>query len=688
MLPGARISLGRLRDATLVAAVVMLLTVFATAQYDQRNLTADIFGNGYNTDGHLVNGWGLSYQPSGVFWVSDNGTGVSTLYSSLGVTQSLVVTIPTASGAGTGSPTGQVANTSSSFMVHQGSNSGPAQFIFATLDGTISGWSPNVNLNSAIIAVNNSSSGTVYTGLAIALTNSGNFIYAADAANNKVDQYDGSFNHVRSFTDTTVPPGFTPYGIRVINNTLYVTYAKLGNNSGYLDTFDLNGGSFHRLVSAGNLNAPWGIALAPNNFGQFSNDLLVANLGSGWINVYNPTSGAFLGYVSHNGHPITIDGLWGITFGGNTPLNGPGNYLFFTSGPSGYTHGLFGVITVDSTPEQAEEILPELKAPNGDLEPSTIPANGDLNPYGLAFVPPNFPSGGTINPGDALVSNFNSSSNLQGTGTTIVDVNSMGAVSTFFQGSPGLGLDTALGVLQSGFVIVGNVPTTDGMCDTIQAGSLLVLNKSGTQINSFSSMQFLDGPWDLTFIDSPNTPIVFVSNVLSGTVTRLNLQVQNNNLSILSMTQIGSNYMHACNQAALVVGPTGLAYNSANDTLYVASTDDNAIYSIPNASTRTTDAGVGTLFYSDNTHLHGPLGLVRAPNGDFLIANGDAINPDPNQPSEIVEIDQSGRFLTQLSIDPNQGAAFGIAIDPSNPRNLRLAAVEDALNALDLWNVQ
>jgi hypothetical protein len=285
------------------------------------------------------------------------------------------------------------------------------------------------------------------------------------------------------------------------------------------------------------------------------------------------------------------------------------------------------------------------------------------------------------------VSNFNNSSNLQGTGTTIVDVTPTGLNSTFFQGPSGLGLSTALAALQSGFVVVGNVPTTDGTCSTIQAGSLLVLDKNGNQIGSFSDSKLLDGPWDLTIIDSATTPIVFVSNVESGTVTRLNLQVSGGNLTLMSKTQIASQYTHRCDPNALVLGPTGLAYVASSDTLYVASTADNALYAVPNASTRNTDAGTGSVFYTDNTHLHGPLALALAPNGDFLISNGDAVNGDPNQPSEIVEIDSKGHFIAQVSINSQQGAAFGIAINISISK-LHLAAVDDVLNALDIWNVQ
>ena len=688
MFIATRKPVAQLLGVAVLFSIVLLLTTSAIAQYDQRNLTGNLAGLGFNTDPHLVNGWGLAFSPSGPFWVSDNGTGFTTIYSRFGVLLGNPITIPGASG-GQGSPTGQVFNSSSSFVVKEGNNSGPATFLFATMDGTISGWNSNVDANKAIIAVNNSGKGATYDGLAIALTGSGNFLYVADTKNNLVSIYDGNFNFVKSFTDSGLPSGYGPYGIQVIGTTLYVAYANpfLGMPGGYLDTYDLSGGSQHRLITQTGLELPFGIAMSPSNFGPMSNDLLVSNVGSGWIGAYNPSTGAFLGYLSTAYGTITINGLWAIAFGAGSPLNGATNALFFTAGPARYTDGLFGVITGDVTPETTEPILPELTAPDPEVQASTIPGNGDVNPYGVAYVPANFPSGGKASPGDNLVSNFNNSSNLQGTGTTIMDVTPTGTASTFFQGPSGLGLSTALGALQSGFVLVGNVPTTDGTCSTIKPGSLLVLDKNGNQIGSFSDPTLLDGPWDLTFIDSASTPIVFVSNVESGTVTRLNLQVSGGNLTLMSKTQIASQYTHRCDPNALVLGPTGLAYVASSDTLYVASTADNAIYSVPNASTRSTDAGTGKVFYTDNTHLHGPLALALAPNGDLLISNGDAVNGDPNQPSEIVETDPTGRFVAQVSVNSQQGAAFGIALNVSLNK-VHLAAVDDVLNALDIWNVQ
>jgi sugar lactone lactonase YvrE len=333
-----------------------------------------------------------------------------------------------------------------------------------------------------------------------------------------------------------------------------------------------------------------------------------------------------------------------------------------------------------------QPIIPTLP-PTPTLAPSTVPPNGDVNPYGVAFVPHNYQGGGPLKGGDIVVSNFNNSGNVQGTGTTIVRVTPDANVSVFFQGQSGLGLNTALGVLRRGFVLVGNLPTTDGSCNTIGQTSLLIIDHNGSQVASLSDPNLLNGPWDLVIHDQGEIAQVFVSNVLSGTVTRINMKInRHGNPVIKSMTQIASGYGHACNAAAVVVGPTGLAYDATKDILYVASTDDNEIFAVPNARKTMNDAGTGTLVYQDNTHLHGPLGLVLDLNGDLITANGDAINGDPSQPSELVEFTTSGQFVGQFSVDPSQGAAFGLALDSSGNR-VTFAAVDDATNVLDIWDL-
>ena len=322
---------------------------------------------------------------------------------------------------------------------------------------------------------------------------------------------------------------------------------------------------------------------------------------------------------------------------------------------------------------------------------TTVPANGDLNPYGVAFVPQGFPSGGPLSPGDILVSNFNSSANQQGTGTTIVNISPNGSESLFFQDSSAPGLTTALGVLKSGFVIVGNLPATydsQGNLVSVGQGSLLIIDRNGNVVGTISDSQFLDGPWDLTVNDQGSTAQVFVSNVLNGVVTRIDLTIPKGGDPIIeSLTRVASGYLTRTDPAALVVGPTGLAYNAANDTLYVASTGDNEIFAVSKAGSRTSDGGTGHVVYQDPAHLRGPLGLALAPNGDLIATNGDAINPDPTQTSELVEFTPGGKFVGQLALDPAAGGAFGLAVTGDGGL-LRVAAVDDNTNSLDIWTFQ
>jgi len=319
------------------------------------------------------------------------------------------------------------------------------------------------------------------------------------------------------------------------------------------------------------------------------------------------------------------------------------------------------------------------------VQASTIPANGDLNPYGVAFVPAGFPGGGLLSPGDILVSNFNASSNKQGTGTTIVDISPDGALSPFFKGKAPLGLTTALGVLTSGFVVVGNLPT-DPHGNPLQ-GSLLILNKNGGVVTTLTDANLLDGPWDLTDFEAGDLAQVFVSCVLNGTVTRINLTTSTSGVTVNSMVQIASGYKFGLNSAALVVGPTGVAYDSQADVLYVASTSDNKIYSVSHAGSATSSHGKGEVIYEDNKHLHGPLGLVLAPNGHLISSQGDAINPNAAEQSEIVEFTPTGKFVGQFALDSTAGAAFGIAIQSPASGVVDLAAVNDTLNSLIIFEL-
>lgn len=331
--------------------------------YQQTNLVSDIPGLAAFTDPHLVNPWGISLSSTSPFWVSDNGTGFSTLYNGQGhpfpKSSPLVVSIPSASGPGT--PTGTVFNGTTGFVVSQGTASGPAVFLFDSLDGTISGWNPNVNLNSAVTVVNNSAT-AVYTGLALGSNASGTFLYAANALpssahpNGTIDVFDQNFTHTQlhgSFTDPHLPAGYTPYDIQTVEGFLLVTYAlppttppQVGN--GFVDVFDTNGHLIRRLISHGPLDAPWGLVRAPDQFGRFSHALLVGNVGNGHINAFDFKTGAFLGTLNNEaGQPIQNSGLWALTFG-NGGQGGDPHTLYFAAGIGGYAHGLFGAITPDS----------------------------------------------------------------------------------------------------------------------------------------------------------------------------------------------------------------------------------------------------------------------------------------------------------------------------------------------------
>jgi uncharacterized protein (TIGR03118 family) len=329
-----------------------------TQRYAQINLVSDIPGMAAFTDKKLKNPWGIAFGPTSPFWIADNGTGLSTLYAKDGtpILQLPSVRIPPPHGSSsTATPTGMVFNPTTDFVVSGDGNSGPAIFLFATEDGTISGWNPTVALRRAVLAVDNSQIGAVYKGLAFGHTFQGNFIYATNFHDGSVEMYDTNFQIVKTFTDIGLPPGYAPFGIRAIRGKLYVTFAKQdadkhddvpGSGHGFVDVFNFQGHMLQRFVSRNRLNSPWGVALAPANFGGFSGALLVGNFGDGKINAFDPGSGAFLGALRDlQGHILSIDGLWTITFG-NGGSTGPRNALFFSAGPNHEADGLFGVLTV------------------------------------------------------------------------------------------------------------------------------------------------------------------------------------------------------------------------------------------------------------------------------------------------------------------------------------------------------
>ena len=326
--------------SSIMTLMLVLVSSSALAQHYQIfALDSDLSGKAMHTDPLLKNAWGLAYGPSTAFWISDEATGWSTLYDGKGNPQSLKVIIPSSNGTGQGTPTGIVYNGSQEFKI----DTWTSVFLFATLDGTISGWSA-FSPSAALIGVR--SSGAVYTGLAITNKASGNFLFAADSANNKVDVYDGNFNFVKSFTDPAVPAGFAPFGIQDISGQLYVSFASTsGGPGGLIDIFSEDGTFVKHFAHGAPLNQPWGLAVAPSNFGPLSSTLLISNnTSAGTINGFNLTTGKLVGTVTNSaGKPIAIKGLWGIEFGGGTAANGQTNQLFFTAGPSD-TDGYFGAI--------------------------------------------------------------------------------------------------------------------------------------------------------------------------------------------------------------------------------------------------------------------------------------------------------------------------------------------------------
>lgn len=334
----------------LILSLVAAVTIAARADtYSWSNLRSDIAGAALHTDRNLVNPWGMAPNSTGtVIWVSDNGTGVSTLYKQDGTAAPsptpLIVTVPAKDKDKTGNPTGMLRNDTSFFTVTKNGHSGPAKFIWVSEDGTVSGWNPTVDPTNAIVAVKGKGD-NIYKGVTMGMANGHNFLFATNFHKGQVDTYDENFNLVKvnNFNDPNLPKRFAPFGIRNINGQIYVTYAMqgpgekddvAGPGNGFINVFDTSGNFVRRLVSNGNLNSPWGLALIEGD------ELWVGNFGDGIINNYDPTTGASLGTINRaDGTPLQFDGLWDML-----PL---GNGVYFTAGISDEEHGLFGIITED-----------------------------------------------------------------------------------------------------------------------------------------------------------------------------------------------------------------------------------------------------------------------------------------------------------------------------------------------------
>ena len=354
------------RPATLLAVLLSLLAGSAFAQhYTRTDLTADRSGisSAPNIDSNLVNSWGLARSSGSPWWIADNGTGLSTLYDEGGVAQSLIVTIPPPAGqSGPSAPTGTVFNYTGAFEVAPGAS---AIFIFVTEDGTISGWNPNVNATNAVIAVDNSKRGAIYKGCAIAMTANGPRLYVSNFATGRVEIYNGSFHKVgteEAFEDPRLPPHYAPFGIQNVGGNIVVTFAQRSPGSrdenhgpglGFVDVFDTRGRLLLPLQHGKFLNAPWGIAQAPGDFGAFSHRFIIGNFGDGTMNAFNAVSGKWEGWLLNpDGSFLTIDGLWALSFAGDNTKSGLATVLYFTSGPHDESDGIFGNITPVSSEQR------------------------------------------------------------------------------------------------------------------------------------------------------------------------------------------------------------------------------------------------------------------------------------------------------------------------------------------------
>jgi uncharacterized protein (TIGR03118 family) len=316
----------------------------ATPTFKVTPLVSNQSGKAKNTDTNLVDAWGLSQGPGNdPIWVSDNGTGLSTVYAQkTGQNEGLVVTIPD------GNPTGTVyVPSGTGFQISENGKSGAAQFLFDSEAGVISGWNSNVDAANAVVAYNGQAQGSVYKGLAI--DPSTQLLFAADFYNDQVQVFDNQFNLTGSFTDTSLT-GYAPFNVAIINGDVYVAFAKQDKTKkneidkegdGYIDVFSEGGSLLQQLVAQGPLDAPWGMTIAPSNFGTYAGALLVGNFGNGWINAFDPKTGNYLGWLAtKNGNAIAISGLWSLD-----PV--PNGDITFSAGPHNEKDGLLGLITVN-----------------------------------------------------------------------------------------------------------------------------------------------------------------------------------------------------------------------------------------------------------------------------------------------------------------------------------------------------
>jgi len=351
--------IARVRNFASPFLLVGLLAGLSTAQqYHRTDLTVDMASvspTAANIDPNLVNAWGLSRSSGGPWWVSDNGTGLSTLYDAAGVPQSLVVKIPTPDGTGTAAPTGTVYNSTTGFQIKPGAS---AIFLFVTEDGTISGWNPGVDPNAVILK--NRAGKAIYKGCAIAEgPNSEPVFYATNFMSGNVEVFDTNFHRIILDDDAFRLPGlsdsYAAYNIQNVGGNLVVTFAHRkpgsrdedhGAGLGKVGIFDRRGRLLMRLQHGPWFNAPWGIAQAPGDFGKFSHRLLIGNFGDGTIHAFNLVTGKHEGEMLNDatGGTLWIEGLWAISFGGDGAANGSATNLYFSAGPNKESDGLLGLL--------------------------------------------------------------------------------------------------------------------------------------------------------------------------------------------------------------------------------------------------------------------------------------------------------------------------------------------------------
>jgi uncharacterized protein (TIGR03118 family) len=341
------LSVSGARAAPVVLSDAQLNAVVGGTRFAVINQVSDQAGVAPVTDGLLVNSWGISSSPASPIWVANNGTDTSTLYDRNTFAKNpRVVQVP-------GAPTGTTfIGIAGAFIVHSGANAGQTLFAFATEGGQIEGWNPSVNANQAVVAVDESGAGSEFKGLTLGTASNGApRLFAANFGHNLVDVYDASFTKIASFTDPNLPANYTPFNVQTLNGKLYVAFANrapgatdetAGQGRGFVDVFDTDGHLLQRLVQHGQLNAPWGLAIAPASFGKFAGALLVGNFGDGQINAYDPQTGNHIGTLrTTDDNKLVIDGLWALR-------TGPGGSITFSAGPDDESHGLLGSITADT----------------------------------------------------------------------------------------------------------------------------------------------------------------------------------------------------------------------------------------------------------------------------------------------------------------------------------------------------